>query len=502
MPSSGTINSASKSKIKAALPSATYKILTATVARVYAAHPDPDTWSYTGIEGGLAFVKLAATGGTGFRVVDLKGTRGVIWDHDLYQGISYNQDRSFFHTFEGDDFLIGFSFADDGEAGDFYKKVSNRGKHSKPSSSSKSSSAAAPATSSKKKKGGIDKSMISGPQDFQHVAHMGYSSEHGFSSQNVDPSWAALLEQLSSMGVSEKDIKKNERFIKDFVGSRGGPDTKPGGAPAAKAKKTPPPAPVRTPATGARKKPPPPPAPRSRPTSTVPSAPAAPPPPAAPAAPAAPPPPPSRPSMTPASSSGPPPPPPPPSRPSAAPAAPPPPPSRPAAGETRGNVPPPPPPPPGRSGGGGGAPPPPPPPAAPSRTGGPPPPPPPPPSSGGRGGGAAPQEGLPAPQEGRSALMASIQGAGIHQLKRADPSSSPAPSSSRSASTAAAAGAGAGVGMGAAAAAGGADESMDDGADASGAGGGDLASALAAALNQRKGNMGDSDDEEESDDEW
>lgn len=75
MPSSGTINSASKSKIKAALPSATYKILTATVARVYAAHPDPDTWSYTGIEGGLAFVKLAATGGTGFRVVDLKVSR-------------------------------------------------------------------------------------------------------------------------------------------------------------------------------------------------------------------------------------------------------------------------------------------------------------------------------------------------------------------------------------------------------------------------------------------
>lgn len=33
-------------------------------------------------------------------------------------------------------------------------------------------------------------------------------------------------------------------------------------------------------------------------------------------------------------------------------------------------------------------------------------------------------------------------------------------------------------------------------------GGADLASSLAAALAQRKGDMGDSDDEEESDDEW
>lgn len=72
MPTSSTITSTSKSKIKSALPSSTYKILTATVARVYVAHPDPNVWSYTGIEGGLAFVKLLNTGGTGFRVVDLK----------------------------------------------------------------------------------------------------------------------------------------------------------------------------------------------------------------------------------------------------------------------------------------------------------------------------------------------------------------------------------------------------------------------------------------------
>lgn len=129
MPTSSTINSSSKSKIKSSLPSSHFKILTATVVRVYVAHPDPSSWSYTGIEGGVAFVKLLNTGGTGFRVVDLKGTRGVIWDHDLYDGLVYNQDRSFFHTFEGDNHLIGFSFADEGEAAELYKKVNARAKY-------------------------------------------------------------------------------------------------------------------------------------------------------------------------------------------------------------------------------------------------------------------------------------------------------------------------------------------------------------------------------------
>jgi hypothetical protein len=54
----------------------------------------------------------------------------------------------------------------------------------------------------KKKKGGIDKSMIGAPSGFKHVAHMGFDSEKGFSSENVDPSWKLLLEQLSSMGIS------------------------------------------------------------------------------------------------------------------------------------------------------------------------------------------------------------------------------------------------------------------------------------------------------------
>lgn len=50
---------------------------------------------------------------------------------------------------------------------------------------------------------------------------MGFDSEKGFSSTGVDPSWQKLLEQLTQKGFSEKDIKKNEKFIKDFVDQSG-----------------------------------------------------------------------------------------------------------------------------------------------------------------------------------------------------------------------------------------------------------------------------------------
>ncbi|EST06883.2 WH1/EVH1 [Kalmanozyma brasiliensis GHG001] len=449
MPSSSTISSSDKSKVKSAIPSSSNKIIMATVGRVYAAHPAPSQWSYAGVEGAIVFVRDLVKATFYFKVVDLKGTRGVIWEHEFYEGFQYNQDRTFFHSFEGDECLIGFSFADESEASDLFKKVNNRSKYAKSKSSS---------SSSKKKKasssGKIDKSMIGAPSGFKHVAHMGFSAEHGFSSENVDPTWQALLEQLGSLGISEKDIRQNESFIKDFVGKRGGPGAaaKPAAPAAPKAKKVPPPAP-----TSKRKAPPPPPAPRSRHAATA--------------------------STASASSVAPPPPPPPPRSGAGAAAVPPPPPPPPSRAPAGSSAPPPPPPPPMRPAAGGAAPPPPPPPPPMGGSGGPPPPPPPPPA-----GSSAP---LPPPQDGRNALLASIQGKSVHNLKRTDASAPPAPG------RAAVAGgvAGAAVGAGAAAVASGADSPDAGGGD------GDLASALAAALSQRKENMGDSD-EEGSDDDW
>ncbi|CAD6892931.1 unnamed protein product [Tilletia caries] len=511
MPSISTLPGPSKSKVKAALPSSTYKILTATVGRLYAAYPDPNQWSYTGIEGAVAFVRNlnvnpSVPSGTGseapfaFKIVDIKGTRGVIWDWQVElkpEAFEYFNDRGFLHTFAGTECMLAFSFANETEAAELYKKVNSRSKYAKAKTPS----------SRKTKSGGtgkIDKSMISGPSGFKHVAHMGYSSEAGFASAgDVDPSWQQLLAQLSGLGVSEKDIKKNEGFIRDFVkgrgnvgagasgksgskpnapppppppGSRGGGTASPAGA-----KKVPPPAP---PSRSIPRKQPPPPPPSRAAAGVVPSTSSSSVPP--------PPPPPPRPGGGGFGASMPPPPPPPPARP--VPGVPPPPPSRPPVGGSGNAPPPPPPPPPARGGGAGPPPPPPPPPPGRGAAGGPPPPPPPPPPPMGGAGGPPPPPppppsagaaAPPAPQ-GRNDLLASIQGQSVARLKK-----TPGPNTGGALAT----GAVVGAGLGAAGAAAAADD------DGGGLGGPDLASALAAALSQRKGNMGDSDGED-SEDDW
>ncbi|KAJ7083738.1 hypothetical protein B0H15DRAFT_753990, partial [Mycena belliarum] len=212
MPSQSTLSTEEKNKVKAAIPTSSNKILYAALARIYYAHPQPDEWSYAGLQGALAFIKDNTKGIHAFRLVDLTGTRGVIWEYELYDGLEYFPDRAFFHSFAADECMVGFVFADEREARTLWKKVIAK----KDSKSSK------PASEKKKKssKGGkIDKSMISGPASgsFVHVAHMGYDEDQGFTSKGVDPSWTAFLGQLENSGIDKKIIAQEIDFIKDFV---------------------------------------------------------------------------------------------------------------------------------------------------------------------------------------------------------------------------------------------------------------------------------------------
>ncbi|UOH82709.1 hypothetical protein LQV05_005418 [Cryptococcus neoformans] len=418
-----------KAKVKKAIPTSgsTNKIITATVARIYQAKPGATSWSYSGVEGALVFCVDKAKGGLWFRVVTLSSGRGVIWEHELPVEIEYNQEKPFFHTWQGDEMQFAFVFASEHEAHDFYKKVANRSKYAiiillvkmKEKKEKKEEKLSTP---TKKRKGKIDKSMISGPSvgSFKHVAHMGFDSEKGFSSTGVDPSWQKLLEQLTQKGFSEKDIKKNEKFIKDFVDQSGGIEKATAPPPAAAPKK-----PSRPPAppTSRRKPAPPPPASRSA------------------------------------------------RRPPAAPSAP--------------SAAPPPPPPPMRPDGAGGAPPPPPPPP-PARPPAVAPPPPPPPTS------APSAPPLPTAGGDRSALLASIQGRGVHSLKKVDPSEQKVSPLAGGGTVDAGPGAAAvGAGGGAAAAVAATTEDTPD-----------LASSLAAALSKRKADIGSDEEDEDSEDEW
>ena len=101
MPAQSTLTTDEKSRLKAAIVP-TGKIHTAALARIYFAHPDPNSWSYGGLQGALAFVMDNNKNAFFLRMVDLVGTRGVIWEHELYEGFEYFQDRPFFHSFPGD----------------------------------------------------------------------------------------------------------------------------------------------------------------------------------------------------------------------------------------------------------------------------------------------------------------------------------------------------------------------------------------------------------------
>lgn len=97
-----TLTAEQKEKIKAAISSSSSKILFATLARIYYAYPQPNKWTYTGFQGGLAIVQDASGKFMTFKMVDLDGKRGVIWEHELYEGFEYTQDRGTFHSFPGD----------------------------------------------------------------------------------------------------------------------------------------------------------------------------------------------------------------------------------------------------------------------------------------------------------------------------------------------------------------------------------------------------------------
>lgn len=102
MPAQSTLTSDEKSKVKAAIPANANKIHTAALARIYYAYPQPNEWSYAGLQGALAFVTDKSRNALFMKMVDLAGTRGIIWEHELYEGFEYFQDRPFFHSFAGD----------------------------------------------------------------------------------------------------------------------------------------------------------------------------------------------------------------------------------------------------------------------------------------------------------------------------------------------------------------------------------------------------------------
>src|SRR5256885_180882 len=144
MPS--VLNETDRETVKRAVPKASNKIQAVAVAKLYVAYPNRSRWTYTGLQGAAVLSNDLVGNTFWLKLVDISvctqffahmaslittkpSNRGVIWDQEIYDTFAYNQDRTFFHSFELEECLAGLSFVDEREAKQFKKKMDEREKN-------------------------------------------------------------------------------------------------------------------------------------------------------------------------------------------------------------------------------------------------------------------------------------------------------------------------------------------------------------------------------------
>ncbi|KAG7729882.1 hypothetical protein KL933_000962 [Ogataea haglerorum] len=213
------INSQDKESIKRAIPKASNKILAAAVARLYIAYPEPDHWTPTGLAGAIVLVD-DLVGHTFFlKLVDIVSHKGVLWDQELYIDFEYNQDRSFFHSFECEECYFGLLFEDKSEATSFYKKVKSRDKHG-----SKQTVQNKHGVELKKEPTQVNKIGFRGDMSgLENEQRTRRTKGFIYYEDEPPPEWRSLYRELESVGITEDMIAENREFIKNYIAQTGGP---------------------------------------------------------------------------------------------------------------------------------------------------------------------------------------------------------------------------------------------------------------------------------------
>ncbi|RMZ86260.1 hypothetical protein DV737_g64, partial [Chaetothyriales sp. CBS 132003] len=251
------LSDADKETVKRTIPKASNKILAVAVARLYVAYPTRNRWTWTGLQGAAVLCNDLVGNAFFLKMVDISAAhRGVIWDQEIYDTFQYNQDRTFFHSFELEhpDCMAGLSFADEKEARKFKQKMDEREKSASKATKAQlfGSNAAGGALYARNgqngqngQNGGVHKShgkvgaflrshrrsssppppqpqgaSASTPQAGLPV----YGSANASRNQSVaatidlaDPTWQPILKELMEMGISEDAIMQNADFIKDYI---------------------------------------------------------------------------------------------------------------------------------------------------------------------------------------------------------------------------------------------------------------------------------------------
>uniref|UniRef100_A0A0A9XCC5 Neural Wiskott-Aldrich syndrome protein n=1 Tax=Lygus hesperus TaxID=30085 RepID=A0A0A9XCC5_LYGHE len=168
----------------------------------------------------------------------------MLWEHELYRDMKYLAPKPFFHTFEAEDCIVAFNFADKKESlfllrtvfkilaiekqkrdGIAKSKGDNEGEDGM-SNAIKLPEETSQTTSTKKrnkkkiKKGKKEKLTsldIGTPQNFKHIGHVGWDSS--------GTSMGLTLQKfLEKAGVSDRHLKNEDtwNFILNFIHENGG----------------------------------------------------------------------------------------------------------------------------------------------------------------------------------------------------------------------------------------------------------------------------------------
>ncbi|KAF4537625.1 Actin associated WSP1 protein [Lasiodiplodia theobromae] len=229
-----------KQTVKRTVPKGSNKIHAVAVAKLYIAYPNRHKWTYTGLQGAAVLANDLVGNTFWIKLVDISPlNRGVIWDQEIYDTFSYNQDRTFFHTFELEQCLAGLSFADEKEAKQFKKKIDEREKNAHKNTRNKPFGMAAGTSNGATTNGGghshgllgsITGSLF-GHKHSSHQQQENHSiippknlaspassspNQSGRSSaiDTADPSMQPVLQELLQMGITEDQIEENADFIR------------------------------------------------------------------------------------------------------------------------------------------------------------------------------------------------------------------------------------------------------------------------------------------------
>jgi neural Wiskott-Aldrich syndrome protein len=202
-----TISSFHKTIIKRVI-GRNVQIFSATAAKVYQANPSPKVWTDLQLVGAIVLVKDNSRGGSLFlRLVDLK-RETIAWEQEIYLEMVYYEDLPYFYSFASESCMVGLCFVDPVEARQFSDILSKKRAIYDPVIQD-------PIKDLKKitRRGKINRDLISGPYNFQHLSHMGFNQDRMLDAENVPEDW--------KMAMGKSDSTKDELESIEFTRNRG-----------------------------------------------------------------------------------------------------------------------------------------------------------------------------------------------------------------------------------------------------------------------------------------